>query len=85
MIIKAMTIKAKLLGGFALEIILVLCIAVTGLSELGRMQERLRYLVDVSSQRQLLTAQIQQHMFALHRAEKNMILAATDDEMHTYV
>jgi methyl-accepting chemotaxis protein len=85
MIIKAMTIKAKLLGGFALVIILVLCIAVTGLSELGRMHERLRYLVDVSSQRQLLTARIQQHMFALHRAEKNMILAATDDDMDTYV
>jgi len=85
MLIKAMTIRAKLLGGFALVIILVLCIAVTGLSELGRMQERLRYLVDVSSQRQLLTARIQQHMFALHRAEKNMILAATDDEMDTYI
>ena len=85
MIIKAMTIKAKLLSGFALVIILVLCIAVTGLSELGRMQERLRYLVDVSSQRQLLTAQIQQHMFALHRAEKNMILAAIDDDMNAYV
>jgi len=79
-----MTIKAKLIGGFAIVILLVLCSALTSVSELGRMNDRLRHLVDISSRRELLAARIQQHMLALHRAEKNMILAATDEEMATY-
>ena len=79
-----MTIKAKLIGGFAIVIILVACSALTSVSELGRMNDRLRHLVDISSRRELLAARIQQHMLALHRAEKNMILAATDADMTTY-
>jgi len=79
-----MTIKAKLIGGFAIVILLVAFSALTSLSELGRMNDRLRHLVDISSRRELLAARIQHHMLALHRAEKNMILAATDEEMTTY-
>jgi methyl-accepting chemotaxis protein WspA len=79
-----MTIKAKLIGGFTLVILLVAFSALTSVSELGRMQDRLRALVDVSSRRELLAARIQQHMLGLHRAEKNMILTATDEEMATY-
>ena len=76
-----MTIKAKLIGGFALVITLVAFSALSSVSELGRLNDRLRHLVDISSRRELLAARIQQHMLALHRAEKNMILAATDADM----
>ena len=79
-----MTIKAKLIGGFALVITLVAFSALTSVSELGRLNDRLRHLVDISSRRELLAARIQQHMLALHRAEKNMILAATDADMLAY-
>jgi len=79
-----MTIKARLIGGFAILLILVSCIAITAMSELGTMNQRLQRLIDVSSQRQLLAARIQRFMLELHRLEKNMILAATDDEMNTY-
>jgi methyl-accepting chemotaxis protein len=79
-----MTIKARLIGGFAILLILVSCIAITAMSELGTLNQRLQRLIDVSSQRQLLAARIQRLMLELHRLEKNMILAATDDEMSTY-
>ncbi|MGE3538868.1 MAG: methyl-accepting chemotaxis protein [Candidatus Tectimicrobiota bacterium] len=79
-----MTIKAKLIGGFALVILLVAFSALTGVSELGQMNRRLRHLVDISSRRELLAARVQQHLLALHRAEKNMILAATDGDMAAY-
>lgn len=79
-----MTIKIKLIGGFALVIALVAFSALSSVSELGRINDRLRHLVDISSRRELLAARIQQHMLALHRAEKNMILAATDADMLTY-
>jgi methyl-accepting chemotaxis protein len=79
-----MTIKARLIGGFALLLILVACIAISDMLELGGLHQRLQRLIDISSQRQLLAARIQQLMIELHRSEKNMILADTDHEMHTY-
>ena len=80
-----MTIKARLIGGFAILLILVSCIALFGMSELRGSNQRLQHLVDVSSQRQLLAARIQQRMIELHRLEKNLLLADTDDEMTAYV
>lgn len=79
-----MTIKAKLIGGFTIVIILIAFGTLTSVSELNQMNERLRHLVDISSRRELLAARIQQHMLALHRAEKNMILATTDGDMAAY-
>jgi methyl-accepting chemotaxis protein len=79
-----MTIKARLIGGFTLLLILVSCIALSDMWELRGLNQRLQQLVDVSSQRQLLAARIQQLMIDLHRGEKNLILAATDDEMTAY-
>ena len=76
-----MTIRAKVIGGFALVIILVSCSALTGLLALRKTNDRLHHLVDISSQRQLLAGRIQQHLLELHRAEKNMILTSTGDEM----
>ncbi|HEY7493039.1 MAG TPA: MCP four helix bundle domain-containing protein, partial [Candidatus Tectomicrobia bacterium] len=79
-----MTIKARLIGGFAILLSFVSCIAITDMSELRRLNQRLQQLIDVSSQRLLLAVRIQQLMLELHRIEKNMLLADTDDEMHTY-
>lgn len=79
-----MTIKVKLIGGFTLVILLLAFSALTSVTELGKMNHRLRHLVDVSSRRELVASRIQQHMLALHRAEKNMILATTDGDMAAY-
>lgn len=52
-----------------------------GLSRLAGMNERLGYIVDSSAQRLLLANEIQQDFLGLHRAEKNMILAESEQGM----
>jgi methyl-accepting chemotaxis protein len=48
------------------------------------MNGRLSQLVDVSSPQVLLAEHLRQYMLELQRAEKNLILAATDAEMDMY-
>jgi methyl-accepting chemotaxis protein len=79
-----MTIKAKLIGGFTVLIALAALSVLIGISELGGINERLSRLVDVSSSQVLFAEHLQQYILELQRAEKNLILAATDDEMETY-
>ncbi|MCC5785536.1 MAG: methyl-accepting chemotaxis protein [Phycisphaerales bacterium] len=50
-----------------------------GLSRLAGMNERLGDIVDVSAQRLLLANEIQQDFIAIHRTEKNMILAESEE------
>jgi methyl-accepting chemotaxis protein len=79
-----MTIKAKLIGGFTILIALGVLSAIIGLSALGGMNERLSHLVDIANSQVLLAEHLQQYMLELQRAEKNLILSTTDEEMATY-
>ena len=80
-----MTIKAKLLGGFSLLIVLMVLIALYADSKLSGMNDRFTHLVDISNTRVLLAARIQQDLLALHRAEKNLVLSNTLEEMTQHV
>ena len=79
-----MTIKVKLIGGFAILIGLVALSALIGISELGGMNTRMNHLVEMSSAQVLLAERLQRSMLELHRAEKNLILASNDPAMETY-
>jgi methyl-accepting chemotaxis protein len=79
-----MTIKVKLIGGFAILIGLVALSALIGISELGGMNTRMNHLVEMSSAQVLLAERLQRSMLELHRAEKNLILASNDPAMATY-
>jgi hypothetical protein len=81
----AVTIKAKLLGGFSLLIVLMVLIALYADSKLSGMNNRFTHLVDISNTRVLLAARIQQDLLALHRAEKNLVLSNTLAEMAQHV
>ena len=80
-----MTIKAKLLGGFSLLIVLMVLIALYANSKLSGMNDRFTHLVDISNTRVLLAARIQQDLLALHRAEKNLVLSNTLEEMAQHI
>jgi methyl-accepting chemotaxis protein len=79
-----MTIKAKLIGGFTILVVLGALSAIMGIEALKGMNERLRQLVDVASPQVLLAEHLQQYMLELQRAEKNLLLSTTDEEMATY-
>jgi methyl-accepting chemotaxis protein len=79
-----MTIKVKLIGGFAILIGLVALSALIGIAELGGMNTRMNHLVEMSSAQVLLAERLQRSMLELHRAEKNLILASNDPAMETY-
>jgi methyl-accepting chemotaxis protein len=82
---RAVTIKVKLLGGFSLLIVLMVLIALHANSRLRGMNDRFTHLVDISNARVLLAARIQQDLLTLHRAEKNLVLSNTLEEMTQHV
>jgi methyl-accepting chemotaxis protein len=78
------TIKAKLIGGFATMLILLAVGSFLALDRLGGMNDRITSIVDVSAEKVKLGARINQDLIAISRAEKNMILATTQEEMDGY-
>ncbi|WP_428386243.1 HAMP domain-containing methyl-accepting chemotaxis protein [Mucisphaera sp.] len=54
------------------------------LSKMYGMNDRLNSIVDVSAERVRLASQAQYHLLAIHRAEKNLILAETDAAMDEF-
>lgn len=82
--LKNLSIRAKLfivlglLGGVALTITFV------AVNKLAAINNQLNNIVDVTSTRALLAARIRADLLAIHRAEKNLILAETVEEMDRY-
>jgi methyl-accepting chemotaxis protein len=75
----------KLLGGFAILIALMLCIAWYANSTLGTIHGRFNQLVDVASVRILLAARIQRDLLEYHRTEKNVVLADSGAAMDEHI
>lgn len=67
-----------LLGLMALVAVIVFAI---GLNKLSGMNDQIQKLVDVSAEKAILGARINQDLLSVSRAEKNMILAKTQTEM----
>jgi PAS domain S-box-containing protein len=79
-----LTLKTQLLGGFITLLILMLISALNGLTRLSGINERLNAIVDVSAEKVKLGARINQDAIAISRAEKNTILAKSQNEMNVY-
>ncbi len=75
------TLKVLLFGAFAILLVLLGFTSYMGFSSLGDMNARLNKLVDGSAEKVKLAARIRQDLLTISRAEKNIILAKTQDEM----
>ncbi|MEW6520354.1 MAG: methyl-accepting chemotaxis protein [Thermodesulfobacteriota bacterium] len=78
------TIKAKLIGGFSVVLILMLSAAVLSASKLAGINTMLNNLVDVTAAKVNLGADIRGDLVAISRAEKNIILDDSAEEMKQY-
>ncbi|MCA8977039.1 MAG: MCP four helix bundle domain-containing protein [Planctomycetes bacterium] len=80
-----LTIKVKLLFGFgAVLALLIACVYMADGSMAG-LNDQVNSIVDVSAERVKLAARINQDLLTISRAEKNVILASSQDEMTGYV
>jgi methyl-accepting chemotaxis protein len=76
-----LTMKARLIGGFGILIALMILMAVISLDKLASMNVQIDTIADVSAEKIKLGARINQDAIAISRAEKNIILARTVDDM----
>ena len=76
-----LTMKARLIGGFGILIALMIFMAVVSLDKLAGMNDRIDQMADVSAEKIKLGARINQDAIAISRAEKNIILARTVEDM----
>ncbi len=79
-----LTIKGKLIGGFSLVLALMLIAAVIAVSNLSGMNNLLNGIVEKSAQKVNLAGDINQNLLEISRAEKNLILADTQERMQQY-
>jgi methyl-accepting chemotaxis protein len=79
-----LTVKARLIGGFVILFALMILMAAVSLDKMTGMNDRIDTMADVSSTKIKLGARINQDAIAISRAEKNIILAKTTEEMNEY-
>lgn len=75
------TLKALLYGAFAALLLLIGFTSFLGIDALSGLNDRLHGIVDGSAEKVKLAARIRQDLLTISRAEKNMILARTQEEM----
>ncbi|HCM48871.1 MAG TPA: hypothetical protein DIS98_15720 [Colwellia sp.] len=81
---KVHSIKTKLIASFSLLIILLSLAAWLGITGMSSINTLLEDVVDVSAEKIKLSARINQNLLAISRAEKNIILAKTQEEMDVF-
>lgn len=81
---KIHSIKTKLIASFSFLIILLGTSAWLGISGMSNINNHLDYIVDYSVDKVKLAARINQDLLSISRAEKNIILAATQEEMDVF-
>ncbi len=77
-------IRTKLFAVMTLLALVAFIIMTVGISKLGEINGRLNFIVDNTSTKCLLAARAQQDLLAIHRAEKNLILADDPAGMDVY-
>ena len=82
--LKNLTIRTKLFTVLGLMAAVAIGLTFLATSKLAGINDQLNNIVEVTSVRALLSAQINEDLLAIHRAEKNMILADTDADMDRY-
>jgi methyl-accepting chemotaxis protein len=81
---KVHSIKTKLIASFSFLIILLSILAWLGVTGMSSINKLLEDVVDVSAEKVKLSARINQNLLAISRAEKNIILAKTHEEMDVF-
>jgi methyl-accepting chemotaxis protein len=81
---KVHSIKTKLIASFSFLIILLSILAWLGVTGMSSINKLLEGVVDVSAEKVKLSARINQNLLAISRAEKNIILAKTHEEMDVF-
>jgi methyl-accepting chemotaxis protein len=78
------TMKAQLTAGFSILVILMISMVIISLNIMSNMNVRIDKMADVSSTKIKLGARINQDVIAVSRAEKNIILAQTTEDMNKF-
>ncbi len=81
---KNLSLRAKLFAVLGLLSAVAIVISAIGITRLGSINSSLNRIVEVTSTKQLLSNQMQSSLLAISRAEKNLILAQTKEEMDKY-
>lgn len=79
-----LTVKAQLIAGFSILIILMLIMSFVSLNKMSDMNDRIDNMADVTAMKIKLGARINQDAIAISRAEKNIILARNVEDMDTF-
>ena len=79
------TIKAKLAAGFGLMIALLIGVAVLGMHSLGRLDETMHEVISGPAKRLETSQSANIRLLESIRAEKNLILSTTTEEMRRHV
>ena len=81
---KNLSLKAKLFLALGILVTVAIVVAFIGLNKLSGMNDRLNSIATVTAQKVKIGARINQDILAINRAEKNIILASTQEEMDTF-
>jgi methyl-accepting chemotaxis protein len=81
---KLHSIKTKLMTSFGFLVILLSIISWLGISGMSDINRLLENISAVSAEKMKLSARINQNLLAISRAEKNIILAKTQEEMDVF-
>ena len=76
--------KTQLFGGFIIILVLMAISSWMGINGLGGVNDQLNFVADNTAVKIKLAARINQGIVAISRAEKNMILAKTQEDMDVY-
>src|ERR1700761_5709399 len=79
-----MTVKMKLILAFTAVIALSGVSAWLGISNLASLNGRLDYVAQVPAQRMLVSVELSKELLEVVRAEKNMILSDTKDQVNSF-
>jgi methyl-accepting chemotaxis protein len=81
---KLYSIKTKLVASFSLLIFFLVISAWFGVRGMSNINNQLNDIVDISVEKVKLAARINQNLLSISRAEKNIILANTQEEMDVF-
>jgi methyl-accepting chemotaxis protein len=79
-----LSMKAQLTAGFSILVILMIFMVTMSLNIMSEMDQRIDRMADVSATKIKLGGRINQDVIAVSRAEKNIILAQTVEEMDQF-
>ncbi len=82
---RAIPIRWKLFATTAVVGFVAALIAVSGLSRMQALNDRMNRIVDIAAAKSKLASLMKQELVTVTRAEKNMIFAKTEEEMERHV